>query len=177
MWLTNRRRLAALVIALLACSLAGCYTLLKHPKTGDVAEDMDFASCTDCHESYPYPGPYQPVMGGPIQSPWWYPPVVVDEKHRTIIDRQKVEKSDDNGLTGRRPFGPPPGTTPGPGISAPPVGGVAQPATPPASGAEPAIIKRQAQGTESGTRPIEDKKVEKKSNQDSKRSDETKERK
>lgn len=179
MWLTNRRRLAALIIALLSCSLAGCYTLLKHPKTGDVADDMDFASCTDCHESYFYPGPYDPI--GPWQPPpWWYPPVVIVNeggKQRTIIDRDRVEKSDDNGLIGRRPIEPPPGITPGPGTSPPPVGGVEQPGSQPSTGGQPAVIKREAQGNDSGARPIEDKKVEKRSNQDSKRSDGTKEKK
>jgi hypothetical protein len=176
MWLINRRRLAALIIALLTCGLAGCYTLLKHPKTGDVAEDMDFASCTDCHESYFYPGPYDPRLRI-VEPPWWYPPVVVvDEggKRRTIVDRDRVERVEGDRLIGGRGIETPAGITPGPGTTMPPAGGAVQAPSTPAAGGEHAIIKRQSRGAETGTRPIEDKKIEKRSNQDSKQSDTTK---
>lgn len=180
MWLINRRHASALVTVVLCCSLVGCYTLLKHPRTGETAEDMDFASCTDCHDSYPYPGPFEPYEPFVDLPPWWYPPVVIVNdggKQRTIVDREKVERSDDEGLIGRRPIVPPLGVTPGTGVSTPPVGGTGQTALPPAAGSPPAIIKRQAPPNESGTRSIENKKVEKESNQGSRRSDETKEKK
>ncbi len=180
MWSINRRGVSALIVGVLACSLASCYTLLKHPKTGEPAEDMDFASCTDCHESYPYPGPYDEIAPWDLP-PWWYPPVVVvrdGPTRRTVIDREQVERLDSQGLIGRRRIEPPPGVNPGPGAIMPPVGAGGQAATPDAG--EPAVIKRSAPGNDTGTRQIESKKAAKENDKasaaDSKRSGDTKDK-
>jgi hypothetical protein len=179
MRLINRRPVSAVMIVLLTCCLAGCYTLLKHPTTVELTDDMDFASCTDCHDSYPYPGPYDEVAPW-SPPPWWYPPVVIVNeggKQRTIVDRAKVERTDEDSLIGRRKITPPPGVTPGLGVSTPAAGGTAQPGATPATEGQPTIIKREAPANESGTRTIENKKVEKAGGQDTKRSNETKEKK
>ena len=79
----RRRTLAALAIAL-ALAGAGCYTVLRHPATGDLTDDYGEAkSCADCHadadlyhytDAYGmdwyqyYPTPWARYY----QSPWWY---------------------------------------------------------------------------------------------------------
>jgi hypothetical protein len=72
----GQQSVAAIAIVMLICSLAGCYTLLKHPDVLQAPEDGDFARCIDCHPSYFHPSLYHSMYVGPwwdyYELPWWY---------------------------------------------------------------------------------------------------------
>lgn len=79
-------RIVLCIVILASCCLAGCYTVLKHPTTGELAEESDFTRCSDCHDAAVYmpPDPFDPWY----PPPWWWGPVVIVDGDRPIIQRQ-----------------------------------------------------------------------------------------
>jgi hypothetical protein len=71
-----------LVTVIIAASVSGCYTILRHPEATDDPDTDDFSRCSACHEYYHHPGPYDAVYGDPwldyYMIPWWYDDVDVD---------------------------------------------------------------------------------------------------
>jgi hypothetical protein len=155
--LIDRRRIVVLIIILISCSLAGCYTLLKHPKTGELAEESDFTRCSDCHASFLYPPPFMPPYDPWDPPPWWWGPVVVvggEGGSRPIILREPV-KGDDQ-----------PGITPPIGVSPPHVKQPVEPPAAPPTGGEGETIKKDVKSSDQsdGSRPIHEREPQKGSN-------------
>jgi hypothetical protein len=155
------RRIVVLIVVLLSFSLVGCYTLLKHPQTGELAEESDFTRCSACHPEYPY----IPPETGPL--PWWWGPVViVKEKDRPIVKRDPERSDDWKRIEPGLGIVLPPGQKP-------PVGKPPDepPATPPAQSDGGTVTKDVKGGNQSDTsRPIHEREPEKGSG-DSKQSD------
>jgi len=102
--LANRTLIVPVFAAILVLSLAGCYTLIKHPNVAESPAEADFGRCTDCHDRYFHPGPYDPDYPDPwwmyYELPWWYNEVVVvpemdslgSSGHRSIIAREPIKR-------------------------------------------------------------------------------------
>jgi len=100
--------IAPILFLMLACSLAGCYTLLKHPNVSEGPEETDFGRCTDCHSSYSHATPHNLGYAEPwwdyYELPWWYQSAIVlpdslagKTDYRSIIEREPV-RSDGSGV-------------------------------------------------------------------------------
>ncbi len=81
--MTRRQTLALMATVLLLISLAGCYTVLRHPTGSEIVESSGYASygyrtCADCHADAAYYHPYYNYgsshyrWNGYSGSPWWY---------------------------------------------------------------------------------------------------------
>jgi hypothetical protein len=81
--MTRTRILIAVAAAALLVSLAGCYTVLRHPTGSDVTADLahssyGYRSCSDCHADASYYHPYYRYGSNSYRwnsyygSPWWY---------------------------------------------------------------------------------------------------------
>ncbi len=82
------RRLGLILLLISALALGtglGCYTMIRHPDTGDLTgeEPSDGKSCLDCHsdaDAYHWTDPYYTSLYGYYPStwgayyahPWWY---------------------------------------------------------------------------------------------------------
>ena len=150
MKLIDCKRIVVPVIVLVSCSLAGCYTILKHPKTGELAEESDFTRCSDCHQTPPYP-PFPPDPRYP--PPWWYGPVVVDSQ-RPIHQRELERPGDWD------PIKKPPGIKPPPGVRP-----IEPPPTPPTGGDGGSAAKdvKDSNGSDD-SRPVHQREPEKGNN-------------
>jgi hypothetical protein len=154
MKLIDRRRIVVPIIILLSCSLAGCYTLLKHPRTGELAEESDFTRCSDCHASFLYPPPFVPPYGPWDLPPWWWGPIVVvrgEDGNRPIIIREPVKRDD------------PPGINPPIGVKPPAGKQPIEPPTAPPTGGDGGTITKdvKSNGQSDGSRPIHEREPEK----------------
>lgn len=100
--------IAPILFLMLACSLAGCYTLLKHPDVAEAPEETDFGRCTECHSSYSHTTPHHPGYAEPwwdyYELPWWYQSAIVisdslagETDYRSIMEREPV-RSDGSGV-------------------------------------------------------------------------------
>jgi hypothetical protein len=71
----------SVLIVCIAASLAGCYTLLKHPTTDDGYEHGDFSRCAQCHDGYYHISPLEPYYEDAWWDyyilPWWYDEIIV----------------------------------------------------------------------------------------------------
>jgi hypothetical protein len=124
----NKTLLAPILVVILAGSLAGCYTLLKHPTVAEAPAEADFNRCADCHDSSYNAGPYDPSYPDPwwmyYELPWWYGHVVFSggdslaaPERRGIIIRDPVKRPISGGGIG---VGTLPGTvSPGAGGKTP----------------------------------------------------------
>lgn len=123
-------RLAPILVVILAASLAGCYTLLKHPTAAEAPDETDFSRCSDCHDSSYHAGPYEPPYHQEpwwiyYEFPWWYDEVLVSGRdslsppdRRGIIDRGGIITRPIGG--GGIGVSAPPGTvSPGAGVKTP----------------------------------------------------------
>jgi hypothetical protein len=97
MRLQNQRLFAPILVIILAASLAGCYTLLKHPTIAEAPEEeAGFRRCMDCHDGYAYGDRYDQWY----PPPWWLDPasVVIDRDsasalpYRGIINHEPVKR-------------------------------------------------------------------------------------
>lgn len=81
--MTRTRFLLLVAVAALLVSLAGCYTVLRHPTGSEVTADSGhssygYRSCADCHADAAYYHPYYRYgsshyrWNGYYGSPWWY---------------------------------------------------------------------------------------------------------
>ena len=86
-----KRLFVVLLIGLLAGSLTGCYTLLKHPST-EANDDSDAGPCVNCPWYYPPPyflwPPWPPIVPPPPA-----PPV------RPINPKEPVKRGDAGTVT------------------------------------------------------------------------------
>ncbi|MDD4856541.1 MAG: hypothetical protein PHD74_00390 [Candidatus Krumholzibacteria bacterium] len=168
--------LAPILVVVLAGSLAGCYTLLKHPNVAEAPDESDFGRCTDCHDSYflstRYEPPYADDWWMYYELPWWHQhPISVGRpdssaapEYRNILQGEAVKRSIGGGV----------------GTSLPSIGGstgsdAAQPvgSTNSKTG-ESTVIKKQTGDSQDNKRGIEDGNAVKRGS-DEKRSDDTKE--
>jgi hypothetical protein len=102
--------LAPILVVILAGSLAGCYTLLKHPNVAEAPDESDFGSCTDCHDSYflstRFEPPYTDAWWMYYELPWWYQhPISLDwgdstaaPEYRNIIEGEAVKRPIGSGV-------------------------------------------------------------------------------
>ena len=104
-------RIAPILIVILAGSLAGCYTLMKHPTVSEAPREGDFSRCSDCHDASYNVGPYRPYYPDTwmlyYELPWWYDQILVsgdDEsapvERRGIINHEPVKRMIDGGGIG-----------------------------------------------------------------------------
>ena len=88
------RALRPLLIVCAAVSLAGCYTLLKHPTTDDGYAHDDFSRCADCHDGYHHFNQYEPLYPDLwwdyYALPWWYDEVMVYEDEGEMPVRRAI---------------------------------------------------------------------------------------
>jgi len=152
MKLIVRGRIGLFIVLLASCCLAGCYTVLRHPTTGELAEESDFTRCSDCHDAGVYwpPDPIDPWY----PPPWWWGPVVIVDGDRPIIQRQVGERGDWPVIKTKTPIG----------IAGP--GGAALPQPPPVStdgGEGGTTVKKEPAGSDQpdGSRPVHTREPEK----------------
>jgi hypothetical protein len=168
--------LAPILVVILAGSLAGCYTLLKHPNVAEAPDESDFGSCTDCHDSYflstRFEPPYTDAWWMYYELPWWYQhPISLDwgdstaaPEYRNIIEGEAV----------KRPIGS------GVGTSLPSTGGSTDSGAQQPVGStgsktgEGTVIKKQTGDSQDGKRGVDGGGAVKRGSDD-KRSDDTKE--
>lgn len=109
-------RIAPILVVILAGSLAGCYTLMKHPTVSEAPDEGDFSGCSDCHDASYNVGPYRPYYPHTwmlyYELPWWYDQILVSEgdpsapvERRGIINREPVKRTIDGGAIGTRGSG------------------------------------------------------------------------
>lgn len=102
------RTIRSTLLVCIAVSLAGCYTVLKHPPADDGSEQTDFSRCSQCHESYYHFSPYEPLYSDVwwdyYALPWWYDEIIVtsgDEEvqvRRGIHEMKNMDRDEMNGL-------------------------------------------------------------------------------
>jgi hypothetical protein len=164
---TSTTHLAPILVIILAGSLAGCYTLLKHPTAAEAPDETDFSRCADCHDASYYAGPYEPYYPDAwwiyYEFPWWYDQILVSGRdtlaapdRRGIIERDPVKRPIGGGGIG---VSAPPGTiSPGAGVKTPIGAGGS-------STQDGTVIKKETSGDpKGGKRGIEEGNVIKRDN-------------
>lgn len=147
-------RIAPILIVILAGSLAGCYTLMKHPTVSEAPDEGDFSRCSDCHDASYNVCPYRPYYPQTwmlyYEIPWWYDQIIISGDDRSapverrgIIDKEPVKRAIDGGGIGTT-------ISPGGGSSG---GDVKTPIGPTgSSGKDGTVIKKESGGDASGAK-------------------------
>jgi len=156
---------AAILLVVLAGSLAGCYTLLKHPDAAEAPEYDDFSRCAECHESYSSVMPFRSAYVGPwwdyYELPWWYQRAIVaadslggEVNYRSIMEGEPARAT-------------------GSGVGVSPLGGAGVPEMHMERGAgaavqeeDKAVKKRAGEGPPGDKRSIEERSSTKRGSED-----------
>ncbi|MCK4237456.1 MAG: hypothetical protein KAX38_10085, partial [Candidatus Krumholzibacteria bacterium] len=108
---TRNNSTITLIIVLLAISISGCYTLLRHPPAADLPEKMNFNRCYECHTAYHHPGPFDPFYSDPwwdyYTLPWWYDDIIVITDEGEVPGKRLIHERNVKYHDGGLGIGPP----------------------------------------------------------------------